>query len=325
MFKMPTAVAALFVAGLLGLACSSSGAKSSVGDGAVGGQAGTTSSENTGGGSGGTTAGYFPSQGGQTSSSPQCTSMLPCAPEDQQIDGLCPTERECYSLYPFCFNSATLCLLPEGAHCNDLACNPGDIETTWNDEGCFDYPNTCYVKQLCLQSVVCRYRQDAGVEASVPDVGTNGPNQDSGTGGQADATDSPFSQGGMCGAIPECNPGDQQVGSTPGSEYADVSDCPAERECYSLGDNCDSILCVVPLGVHCDDPLSCNPGDTPTVSNDSCVGHPSPCYENKLCTRSILCRYGIDAGVDASVPDSGVDASAPDAGVDREMTDGEMD
>jgi hypothetical protein len=32
MFKMPTAVAALFVAGLFGLACSSSGLKSRAGD-----------------------------------------------------------------------------------------------------------------------------------------------------------------------------------------------------------------------------------------------------------------------------------------------------
>ena len=56
MFKMSTVVAALFVAALMGLACSSSGLKSRAGDAgaASGGQAGSAISSGTSGGSGGT-------------------------------------------------------------------------------------------------------------------------------------------------------------------------------------------------------------------------------------------------------------------------------
>ena len=222
MFKIPTILTALLVAGLAGLACSNhSGLKSKAGDAgaASGGQAGNTISSGTTGGPGGTSG-----PGGTGGAS---------------VDG----------------TGGTI--------------GSGGISGA-----------------------------DAGGHTSASDAG--GSNGDSGTGGQGDATDSPLSQGGMCGAIPGCNPGDQQVGFAPGSEYTDLSDCPAERECYTLGDNCGSILCVVPQDIHCDNPLSCNPGDTPTVSNDPCVGRPSPCYENKLCSQTILCRYGTDAGVDAS-------------------------
>ncbi len=201
MFKIPTNPTALFVAGLVGLACSSLTGPPDGGGMAGGGQTGGTSSENTGGGLGGTIAGSSPNQGGQTGPSPQCTSMLLCAPDDQQVDGLCPAERECYSLYPFCFNSATLCMLPEGVHCNDLACNPGDTETTWNDEGCFDYPNTCYVKQLCLQSVVCRYGTDGGVDAAVSDAGVDAVVADAGM--DASASDAGVDEG----AAPHCGDG----------------------------------------------------------------------------------------------------------------------
>ena len=56
MFKMSGTVTALLVAGMMGLACSSSGLKRSAGDGAVasGGQAGSAISSGTTGGSGGT-------------------------------------------------------------------------------------------------------------------------------------------------------------------------------------------------------------------------------------------------------------------------------
>ena len=53
MFRISTAVVALFVAGLVGLACSSSGLKSRAGDGAAGGQVGSTISSGTTGGSSG--------------------------------------------------------------------------------------------------------------------------------------------------------------------------------------------------------------------------------------------------------------------------------
>ncbi|MGB8299406.1 MAG: hypothetical protein WCG85_28585 [Polyangia bacterium] len=66
MFKMSTCGLGLLLAGLVGLACSGSGLKSRAGDGAAGGQAGSTVSNGTTGGStasGGTTA-----QGGSTAS-----------------------------------------------------------------------------------------------------------------------------------------------------------------------------------------------------------------------------------------------------------------
>lgn len=55
-FKMPTVVAAILLAGLVGMACSSSGLKRSAGDAeaASGGQAGSTISSGTTGGTGGT-------------------------------------------------------------------------------------------------------------------------------------------------------------------------------------------------------------------------------------------------------------------------------
>jgi len=80
-----------------------------------------------------------------------------------------------------------------------------------------------------------------------------------------------------------------------------VRDCPAERECYSLDDGCGPILCAVPAGVHCDDPLSvCDPGDTLATLGE-CEGYPSPCYSKRLCTRSTVCRHVTDAGVDAGI------------------------
>ncbi len=246
---MPTAVAALFVAGLFGLACSSSGLKSRAGDAgaASGRQAGSTITSGTTGGSGGAIG-----PGGSAGAS---------------VGG-----------------TGGSLIGPGGA---------GGVSTGGTGGAASVAGAGGTIGSGGISGA------DAGGRTSASDAGR--PNGDSGTGSQGHATDSPLSQGGMCGAIPGCNPGDQQVGFTSGSEYADLSgDCPAERECYSLGDNCGSILCVVPEGVHCDDPLSCNPGDTPTASNDPCVGRPSPCYQNKLCAQSIMCRYGADAGVDAS-------------------------
>jgi hypothetical protein len=145
-------------------------------------------------------------------------------------------------------------------------------------------------------------------------IGSGGSNGSGGTAGSS-GTGGTGGQGPMCAAYRMCNPGDQQVGM----------DCPAERECYSLSVSCGSggyntTTCVLPESLHCNDPLLCNPGDTPTTS-DSCVGYPSPCYENRLCTRSIYCRrptgpYGgicsgtrSDAGI-LELPDASVDGSA---------------
>jgi len=145
-------------------------------------------------------------------------------------------------------------------------------------------------------------------------IGSGGSNGDSGTadssgtGGQGGTAGSPPSDGGRCGASPICNQGDQEAASAVGLPYTDLSwDCPAERECYSLDDGCGPILCAVPAGVHCDDPLSvCDPGDTLATLGE-CEGYPSPCYSKRLCTRSTVCRHVTDAGVDAGI-DGGIDA-----------------
>ena len=206
-----SAVAAFFVAGLLGLACSSSGLKTTADAGvASGGQAGSTISSGATGGLGGTigpggaggattggtggtigpggaggagisgtggeggTAGSSTGQGG-------CMMIMYCGPGYQEIDGPCPAERQCQ-----------------------------------------------YMKQPCLgYTTVCMVLQDAGVEAGTSDA--NSSNGDSGTGGSS-GTGGTGGQGPICAAYPMCNPGDQQVGM----------DCPAGRECYTLSLSCGS-------------------------------------------------------------------------------------
>jgi Cellulose binding domain len=88
-----------------------------------------------------------------------------CDPTDQQIDGPCPAARECYSFQQECFDATTVCMLPAGVHCSDLACNPGDTETTSGDQDCWQNPNPCYTRQLCAHEIWCRYGAD-GTEAS---------------------------------------------------------------------------------------------------------------------------------------------------------------
>lgn len=98
---------------------------------------------------------------------------------------------------------------------------------------------------------------------------------------------------------PPCNPNDQRVTSGPESDYS--GDCPPERECYSLPgfdgfrNNCGSVLCVLPEGVHCDDPLSCNPGDTPGISYDEDCAFAGFCYTRLLCARSLSCIVATSA------------------------------
>ena len=116
-------------------------------------------------------------------------------------------------------------------------------------------------------------------------------------GGQAGSTTT--SQGGTGGStttcidsvlLPHapCNTGDQQVTAGPGLDSSGL--CPPERECYTLQGGCGPKVCLLPEGVHCNDMLSCNPGDTPTTSADEQCQFPTRCYTNMLCAQSILCR-----------------------------------
>ena len=204
MFKMSTPpAAALFVAGLMvGPACSSSGLKSRAGDAgaASGGQAGSSIRSGTTGGVGGTsgpggaggvsmggaggtigsggsngggaTAGS-PGSGGTGGQGATCASIRMCDPTDQQIDGPCPAERECYFFPQECFDATTMCMLPAGVHCSDLSCNPGDSPTTVDDQDCLEHPTACYTKQLCAHEIWCRHGADGGVDAGASDTGVD--------------------------------------------------------------------------------------------------------------------------------------------------------
>lgn len=97
-------------------------------------------------------------------------------------------------------------------------------------------------------------------------------------------------------------------------------DCPSGRECYTLSASCGSdiyhtITCMLPAGVHCNDLLSCNSGDTQIPEWDDCPNYFSnSCYIKQLCTQpSIMCRRGADAGT------SDASTGALDAGVDVRM------
>jgi hypothetical protein len=124
-------------------------------------QAGTSGSTATSqGGTGGSTS----NQGGAGGCpSPDFPYAASCNPGDQQMttgpgfdaSGLCPSERECYTLQVIC--SSIVCLLPEGVYCSDvLSCNPGDTPTLQPGIDCVGHPSPCYTKYLCTQSLTCR-------------------------------------------------------------------------------------------------------------------------------------------------------------------------
>jgi cysteine-rich repeat protein len=158
--KMPRA-AALFVSGLVGLACSNSGLKGRAGDGAAasGGQAGSTISNGTTGGSGGMigpvetggasmggtgrsvgsggsnggsgTAGSS-GTGGQAGFYPICASIRMCYLGDQEIDGPCPAGRDCYSFQQECFDATTVCMRPVDAGASDTGIDAGPVRYCGN-------------------------------------------------------------------------------------------------------------------------------------------------------------------------------------------------
>ncbi len=166
--SMPRA-AAIIIAGLVGLACSSSGLKTFPDAGAAsGGQAGGTISSGTTGGTGGmiaTGAASIGGTGGQAATTdfvPLCESGPgPCNHGDQSVAFQignpnatippCPAGRECYLLRMGC--GYNLCMVPEGVHCSDLlSCNPGDTPIPQVSVG---YTGRGYTKQLCMQSIYC--------------------------------------------------------------------------------------------------------------------------------------------------------------------------
>ena len=120
--------------------------------------------------------------------------------------------------------------------------------------------------------------------------GSTGTGQ-GGTGGSTTSQGAPDGSTPTCLVFPACNTGDQQV--TSGSRLDYSGDCPPERECYSLPAfdgiaNCGSVLCVLPEGTHCDDPLLCNPGYKQAPPYMYC-GSSNFCDTEKLCAQFILC------------------------------------
>jgi hypothetical protein len=302
MSKMSTPVAAALVAGLMvGPACSNSGLKSRAGDAgaASGGQAGSAIISGTTGGSGGTSG---PGGAGGASIGATGGTSGPGGAGAAGTGG------------------------PSGSTGGTGACIPITCPIPACTYGALPNPDPCGCSFICVPTPDAGMTGDAG--GSNRDGATAGSPGSSGTGGQGGTVGTPSSKGGQTGATTTsqggtggsttsatatppicpfptyCNPGDQQVDGP----------CPAGRECYSWFDACGVLQCVVPEGVHCDVPLSCNPGDTPTTSYDEgCSQHPTACYTKQLCGQSIFCKHGTDAGVDASGK-PGPDGSSQSAG-----------
>jgi hypothetical protein len=104
---------------------------------------------------------------------------------------------------------------------------------------------------------------------------------------------------GGCALFRICDVDDQMLGS--GTGWDDPSRCPVERDCYYLEGSCGPTACLLRAGVHCDDPLTCDPGDFPTEDEADCVGA-GRCYLKSLCGKNIICSHRIDGGapVDAA-------------------------
>ena len=113
-----------------------------------------------------------------------------------------------------------------------------------------------------------------------------------------------------------CNPGDYQIGQGLGPLHLSPGGLSSGTRVLYLAIPMWPNPVHVPQGVHCNDPLSCNPGDTqiPQWTQD-CAEPPNSCYFKRLCSQqSIICRYAADAGVDAGASDAS--AGAVDTGVD---------
>jgi hypothetical protein len=170
--------------------------------------------------------------------------------------------------------------------------------------------------------------------------GQGGANQDAtagsttssqgGTGGSTTGQGAPDTARPTCLDFPWCNTGDQQVTAGPALDYS--GNCPPGRDCYSLRDSCGSTLCALPEGRHCDDPQSCDPGDTQLLwwNEASCDG-PGFCYAKMQCLRSIECQTWRTAVCGDTWSDGGLleaqDASADgdDAGARACCGDGVVD
>lgn len=174
-------------------------------------------------------------------------------------------------------DAAVIDLRFQGQLCDaKAACEPGDIPISSDDE-CLAKPNTCYVNGQCDDFVACRRESSGGARrGSSRLLGTHV-------------------------FFPLCNPGDEQVAFAVRLWDSIRRDlfvhCPPGRECYARGGSYLSVLCMVREGVHCTDPLSCNPGDV--QADRKAIGNwqSSVFYEVRLCDKALLCESAADGGV----------------------------
>jgi hypothetical protein len=166
-FEMSTTVTALFVAGMVGLACSSSGLKSRAGDAgaASGGQAGSTISSGTTGGTGGTIG---PGGGAGADGADDSTGEA-CGCYDAQGHHLPPYLCPCPIGPPACpipslpcepgyQVNPDPCAFPTCAYCGDGILEPGEECDLGELNGkCLDAqgcPTKDYCCPLCLTDCV---------------------------------------------------------------------------------------------------------------------------------------------------------------------------
>ena len=119
------------------------------------------------------------------------------------------------------------------------------------------------------------------------------------SGGGTGGMDAPLPGTGGCAAYRMCDPGDQTIGF--GYGYDDPSLCPAERECYYLQFSCGPTACVLRNGVHCNDPLVCDPGDYLLPRNATCSASTGQCQLKSLCGNNIICGHSLDGGATVDV------------------------
>ena len=81
-----------------------------------------------------------------------------------------------------------------------------------------------------------------------------------------------------CGHLPECDKGDEMG-------------CSSAGDCYTVHGECGNTECTLREGLHCTDPLVCNPGDVRTTG-DQCD---ALCYSTKVCGKSTYCLV-VDGG-----------------------------
>ena len=137
---------------------------------------------------------------------------------------------------------------------------------------------------------------DAGIPASGGSGGLGGT-----AGSAAGGSGGVVGTGGACASFRECDPGDQMVGYTRQVPL----ECPVEHECYYLQGSCGPTTCLLRAGVHCGDPLVCDPGDFPATADTPCRAADLG-YEKYLCGKSLSCCHSVDGGatVDATLDDA---------------------